>query len=61
MNGLITYIQVLSDMLSIKLNIISSQNSVVTEVFPNNNCECVGTINLGLLEQVHYSMLPLTE
>ena len=40
-------VQALSDMLSVKLNIISSQNSVVTEVLPNNNCGCVCTINLG--------------
>ena len=33
-------------MLSVKL---SSQNSVVTEVWPNNNYECVGTINLGFM------------
>ena len=47
-------VQALSDMLFVKLNIISSQNTVVTEVSPSDNCECAGTINLGLLEQVHY-------
>ena len=47
-------VQALSDMLCVKLNIISSQNTVVTEVSPSDNCECAGTINLGLLEQVHY-------
>ena len=47
-------IQALSDMLCVKLNIISSQNTVVTEVSPSDNCECAGAINLGLLEQVDY-------
>ena len=47
-------VQALSDMLSVKLNIISSQNTVVTEVSPSDNCECAGTINLCLLEQLHY-------
>ena len=47
-------VQALSDMLCVKLNIISSQNTVVTEVSPSDICECAGTINLGVLEQVHY-------
>ena len=37
-----------------KLNINSTQNTVVTEVSPSDNCECASTINLGFLEQVHY-------
>ena len=47
-------VQGLSDMLSIRLNIISSQNNVVTEILPTNSCESIGTINLSLLGQVHY-------
>ena len=47
-------VQGLSDMLSIRLNIISSQNNIVTEIVPTNSCESIGTINLGLLGQVHY-------
>ena len=47
-------VQALSDILFVKLNIISSQNTVVTDVLPSDNCECAGTINLGLLEQLHY-------
>ena len=50
-------IQGLSDMLSVRLNIISSQNTVVTEILPSDNSESIGTINLGLLEQVHYVCL----
>jgi hypothetical protein len=50
-------VQALSDMLSVKLNIISSQNDVVTEIFPSDNCQSIGTINLGLLQQVHYVCL----
>ena len=44
-----------------KLNINSSQNTVVTEVSPSDNCECAGTINLGLLEQLHYVDLDKTD
>ena len=46
-------IQGLSDMLSITCSIVSSENSNVTEVAPNND-DSIGTIHLGLLGQLHY-------
>ena len=45
--------QGLSDMLSITCSIVSSENPNVTEVAPNND-DTIGTIHLGLLEQLHY-------